>query len=153
MYSDIDYIISGINDNSIYSKMEWQDYLLQDSINELNNLSPEEWQKLYSELPNKPIEWKKRFAECLTNFNDKNQLQAFCILLNDNDVELFDILLAQLLHYNFNDVRSIIEKLGFADEYIERVKNNMNLVNENTKGNYNIFLERISDESTNAKTI
>lgn len=145
MYNSVDYIINGINDDSIYSLMEWQDYMMQDTINEINKLSDEEWQKLYDELPNKSMRWKMHFAECLTNFLDEHQLQAFIILLNEDNVELFDLMLGNMLHYNFNDIKSIIDKLDFADEFIKRVKDTKELVDDSLKRSYDIFIEKATE--------
>lgn len=147
MYDDLNYCLDSVDNEYEFSSNEWHSYVKADTVEALGNFDENDWKKLFEEIPQKSIRWKKYFAECLSDLKDENQFKVFLYLLAIDDNELLALLITQLLKNHFNEIGIILEKIDNSSELIERVKNAMPLVSDGYRNNFKLFLQNSGYDS------
>ena len=107
MYEMLNYNIRGCEVDSNPSLREWIDIVMEDTCDCLNNFTEEDWKKLLEELPNKSTIWKKRFNDCLYDFESPYKIPALLIMANTDDEKLFIDVIKNLANCDLNNIENI----------------------------------------------
>ena len=134
-YDYLNNVIEQAESEDALTIIEWQEYISEGAIYNIDLFTDADWTILFKELPNKSVIWKKRFAECLGNPEDENQFKALIYLTKEEDLELFSIVLTQLLYYDVTTIDNY-------DEICAKIEKKLPLVSYGYQCNFNEFLER-----------
>lgn len=104
MYKELDNLLSA--DTTVDS---WYDDGCVIASEILSEFNQNDWDELYNQVLNKPIEWQKKIAYCLDNQYNERELEILISLLSTtHDEELFEICIDTLRSYPSQESRKII---------------------------------------------
>ncbi len=153
MYNNLVLCLDSASGGDEASTNEWFDYLMDDSIEIISKFTDDDWKQLFDELPSKKPLWKQHLVECMTDFNNDNQMKVFVELLKDGDVESLYVLIGRLFSFHGNEALSMLEKAGILNELTERVKIIVDTPEYSNMPNFKRYLEIVEKEGANIKTI
>ncbi len=94
----------------------------------LEKFENDDWEKLIQVLPSRTIGWKRRLAYCLHDSSDLKQLEILLVLIDTDDMELFEILVDSLR--SFKDNKAMVQNNSLI---IKKIETLMPKVGEVTK--------------------
>ena len=121
----------------------WYDEGVDIAENMICKFDDSDWQKLVKVIPKKNAEWCKRLAYCMHDSNDANQLMVLLNLVENDDDELFEIVVDSLRGFTSEESVGLIQDNLHIITKIEELMPRVGVV---TKKIFEVFLKQQADE-------
>lgn len=119
----------------------WYDIGVIKATDILSKFSQKDWDVLLVEINSKSLSWKRKFAYCLEDNRNINELSALLLMVNTNDNELFEICVDSLRGFtNSAEKKLILENKNL----LNRINESMVSAGAATKKVYADFMEKIN---------
>lgn len=141
MFEILDDNIQQFEYDDIHVESNWRESgAVEITADCLDAFTEDDWKKFYEEVSQKSTVWKKRFIDCILDYNRPESLKALLYLTDTDDKVLFTRIIDNLLDSDL-DLPKAINDVGMSIVY-DRVEKMLPVVDTGDQAILDAFLKK-----------